>query len=58
MKNTISTKAGDDFIDENPHRKYMSDAWEYKEATWSEVRYNPFRFRVCHASMIDLMKKF
>ena len=24
----------------------MSDAWEYKEATWSEVRYNPFRFRV------------
>ena len=24
----------------------MSDAWEYKEATWSEVRNNPFRFRV------------
>ena len=24
----------------------MSDAWEYKEATWSEVSNNPFRFRV------------
>ena len=23
----------------------MSDAWEYKEATWSEVRNNPFSYR-------------
>ena len=28
----LITWVGDYFIDENPHRKFMSDAWEYKEA--------------------------
>ena len=42
----LITWVGDYFIDENPHRKFMSDAWEYKEAIWSGVKQNPFRIKV------------